>query len=188
MEAFLVSTLAVAIAEIGDKTQLLSLLLATRFRKPLPIVFGILVATVANHALAALAGEWVRANLSPETLRWILGAGFLAIAAWTLKPDKLDDEDPVKGTYGVFLITLVAFFVAEMGDKTQIATIALSAKYGALVPVVLGTTAGMLLVNVPIVYLGDRFAPRIPLKLIRVIAAGIFAAIGLTILLGVGGG
>ncbi len=182
MEAFLVSTLAVAIAEIGDKTQLLSLLLATRFRKPLPIVLGILVATVANHALAALAGEWVRASLSPEALRWILGLGFLAIAAWTLKPDKLDDDEPAKGTYGVFLITLVAFFVAEMGDKTQIATIALSAKYGSLLAVVFGTTAGMLLVNVPIVYLGDRFAPKIPLKFIRLSAASIFAVIGLTIL------
>lgn len=182
MEAFFVSTLAVAVAEIGDKTQLLSLLLATRFRKPLPIVLGILVATVANHALAALAGEWVRASLTPEQLRWLLGLGFLAIAAWTVKPDKLEGES-IKGTYGVFMITMIAFFIAEIGDKTQIATVALAAKYGALVPVVLGTTLGMLLVNAPVVYLADRFAPKIPLKLVRIIAATIFAIIGLAILL-----
>ncbi len=188
MEAFFVSTLAVAVAEIGDKTQLLSLLLATRFRKPLPIVFGILIATVANHALAALAGEWVRASLTPEQLRWLLGLGFLAIAAWTIKPDKLDEGETVKGTYGVFVITVIAFFVAEIGDKTQIATVALAAKYGALVPVVLGTTLGMLLVNAPVVYLADRFAPKIPLKLVRIIAATIFAIIGLTILLRFGQG
>lgn len=184
MEAFLVSTLAVAVAEIGDKTQLLSLLLATRFRKPLPIVLGIFVATVANHALAALAGEWVRASLTPEQLRWLLGLGFLAIAAWTLKPDKLEEDDAVKGRYGVFMVTLIAFFIAEIGDKTQVATVALAAKYGSLGAVVLGTTAGMLLVNAPIVYLGNRFAPRIPLKLVRLIAAVIFAVIGVVVLMG----
>jgi len=186
MEALLVSTVAVAIAEIGDKTQLLSLLLATRFRKPGPIVLGILVATVANHALAALAGEWVRASMSPGQLRWLLGLGFLAIAAWTLKPDKLDDDQTFKDGYGVFLVTLAAFFVAEIGDKTQVATVALAAKYGALVPVVIGTTAGMLLVNAPIVYLGNRFAPRIPLRLVRFVAAATFALIGAVILLRAG--
>lgn len=184
MEAFLVSTLAVAFAEIGDKTQLLSLLLATRFRKPTPIVLGILLATIANHALAALAGEWVRAALSPGQLRWILGIGFVAIAAWTLKPDKLDDSEMARGGYGVFLVTLIAFFIAEIGDKTQVATIALAAKYGSLVAVVLGTTAGMLFVNAPVVYLGNRFAPRIPLKAVRMVAAGVFLAIGIAVLLG----
>ena len=187
VEAFLVSTLAVAVAEIGDKTQLLSLLLATRFRRPQPIVWGILIATLANHALAAMVGQWVRLRLGEEPLRWLLGLGFLAIAAWTLKPDELDDDKSIKGTYGVFLVTLLAFFIAEIGDKTQVATVALAARYDALIPVVVGTTVGMLLVNVPIVYLGDRFAPKIPLKLVRFVAAAIFAVIGLIVLFGGGG-
>jgi len=184
--AFLVSTLVVAIAEIGDKTQLLSLLLAARFRNPLPIIVGIFFATVANHALAALLGEWVRAQFDPDALRWVLGLSLLAIAGWTLKPDKLDAEVKQAGRYGVFLLTFVVFFIAEMGDKTQIATVVLAAQYQALIAVVLGTTLGMMIANVPAVLLGSAMAHRIPLRAVRVSAALLFAVLGVLALVGVG--
>jgi Ca2+/H+ antiporter, TMEM165/GDT1 family len=184
--AFLVSTLVVAIAEIGDKTQLLSFLLAARFRKPLPIIVGIFCATVANHALAALLGEWVRAQFDPDALRWVLGLSLLAIAGWALKPDKLDAEVKQAGRYGVFLLTLVVFFIAEMGDKTQIATVVLAAQYQALIAVVLGTTLGMMIANVPAVLLGASMAHRIPLRAVRVCAALLFAVLGVLALVGVG--
>jgi putative Ca2+/H+ antiporter (TMEM165/GDT1 family) len=186
MEAFFVSTLVVAIGEIGDKTQLLALLLAARFRKPVPIVLGILVATLANHGIAALVGTWVSANLSADTLRWGLGISFLAIAAWALKPDTLDEKPDTLGKYGVFLVTLVAFFLAEIGDKTQIATVALAAKYQALPAVVAGTTLGMLIADVPAVFIAQVASPKIPFKAIRYIAAALFAALGVAALAGFG--
>ena len=184
MEALLVSTVMVAIAEIGDKTQLLSLVLSARYRKPLPIIGGILVATLANHWLAALAGEWVRALLGPDALRWLVGLSFLAVAAWTLVPDRLDeDEARPRGGGGVFMVTLVAFFIAEMGDKTQVATVLLAARFDALVQVVAGTTLGMLIANVPAVLAGHLAAPRLPLAWIRRAAAVLFAVLGLWVLL-----
>ncbi|HRQ65476.1 MAG TPA: TMEM165/GDT1 family protein [Xanthomonadaceae bacterium] len=179
MEALLVSTAAVFIAEIGDKTQLLSLLLAARFRRPLTICAGIFVATVLNHALAAWLGVLAAAWLSPEVMRWAVGLSFLAVAAWTLKPDRLDD-DPTRSysLRSVFLISTLAFFLAEMGDKTQVATVVLAAHYEALLAVIAGTTLGMLAANVPVVYLGQAFARRLPLKAIRIAAAVLFAALG----------
>jgi len=181
MEAFLVSTGLVALAEMGDKTQLLSLVLAARFRRPWPIVLGILVATVANHALAAALGGWLAAQIGPYWMRVAIGVGFLAMAAWTLVPDKLDDAG-IHGR-GVFVATAVAFFLAEMGDKTQVATVALAARYTAFGAVVLGTTTGMMLANVPVVFLGERIAARLPLKLLRRVAAAAFAALGVIALL-----
>lgn len=180
MEAFFVSTLAVTIGEIGDKTQLLAFILATRFRKAVPIVLGILVATLANHAIAGLAGNWIREMLEPETLRWGLGASFLGIAAWAIKPDELDEDDAAcrMGTYGVFMCSLVAFFLAEIGDKTQIATVVLALEYQAVAMVVVGTTIGMLAANVPAVLAGHLTADRLPLRAIRVIAATVFVALG----------
>lgn len=186
MEAFLVSTGIVALAEIGDKTQLLAFLLAAKFRKPLPIVLAILVATIANHTFAAAIGTWVTSMLSPEVLRWVLGISFLAMAAWTLIPDKFEEGDAKLAKYGVFLTTLIAFFLAEMGDKTQIATVALAAQYNALFAVVAGTTFGMMLANVPAVYFGDRIADRLPTRLVHRIAALIFAILGVATLLGAG--
>ena len=186
MEAFLVSTGIVALAEIGDKTQLLAFLLAAKFRKPLPIVLAILVATIANHAFAAAIGAWVTSVLSPEVLRWVLGISFLAMAAWTLIPDKFEEGDAKLAKYGVFLTTLIAFFLAEMGDKTQIATVALAAQYNTFFAVVTGTTFGMMLANVPAVYLGDRIADRLPTRLVHRIAALIFAILGVATLLGAG--
>ena len=186
MEAFLVSTGIVALAEIGDKTQLLAFLLAAKFRKPLPIVLAILVATIANHTFAAAIGTWVTSMLSPEVLRWVLGISFLAMAGWTLIPDKFEEGDAKLAKYGVFLTTLIAFFLAEMGDKTQIATVALAAQYNALFAVVAGTTFGMMLANVPAVYLGDRIADRLPIRLVHSIAALIFAILGVATLLGAG--
>ena len=186
MDAFLVSTGIVALAEIGDKTQLLAFLLAARFRRPLPIVLGILVATIANHAFAAAIGAWISSVMGPQTMRWVLGVSFLAMAAWTLVPDKLDDDDTTLADRGVFLTTLLAFFVAEMGDKTQVATVALAARYSSMVAVVAGTTCGMLLANVPAVYFGERIARRIPLKLVHGIAAAIFAVLGVATLMGAG--
>ena len=188
MEAFLISTGIVGLAEIGDKTQLLAFVLAAKFRRPLPIVLAIFVATIVNHAFAAAIGAWVTGMLGPDLLRWVLGVSFLAMAAWTLIPDKLDEEDTKLATYGVFLTTLLAFFMAEMGDKTQVATVALAARYDSLVAVVTGTTLGMMLANVPAVYLGDRIAHRISLKLVHGIAAFIFAVLGAATLLGVGAG
>jgi putative Ca2+/H+ antiporter (TMEM165/GDT1 family) len=186
MEAFFVSTGIVALAEIGDKTQLLAFVLAARFRRPLPIVAAIFVATIANHAFAAAIGTWITSLMGPDLLRWVLGASFLAMAAWTLIPDKLDEEDAQLAKYGVFLTTLIAFFMAEMGDKTQVATVALAARYHSLVAVVCGTTLGMMLANVPAVYFGDRIANRVSLKLVHGIAALIFAALGVATLLGAG--
>ncbi|GJI96594.1 UPF0016 family membrane protein [Duganella caerulea] len=186
MEAFLVSTGIVALAEIGDKTQLLAFCLAAKFRRPLPIVAAIFVATIANHAFAAAVGTWITSLLGPDILRWVLGASFLAMAAWTLVPDKIDDDDMPLAKYGVFLTTLIAFFVAEMGDKTQVATVALAARYHSLVAVVCGTTFGMMLANVPAVYLGDRIAHRVSLKLVHGIAALVFAVLGVATLLGAG--
>ncbi|MDB5047087.1 MAG: hypothetical protein JWO30_158 [Fibrobacteres bacterium] len=188
MEAFLISTGVVALAEIGDKTQLLSLVLAARFRKPIPIVFGILIATLFNHAFAGAIGSWLTTLVGPATLRWVLGISFLLMAGWTLIPDKVGDTPEDKGRFGVFTTTLVAFFLAEMGDKTQIATIALAAKYASLIAVVAGTTLGMMLANVPVVILGDKAAKILPLKLIRSIAAAIFAVLGLLALFNAGPG
>jgi len=184
--SFVVSTLVVAIAEMGDKTQLLSLLLAARFRRPLPIIAGILFATLANHFLAGLVGEWVRAALGPGTLRWLLAASLLAIAIWTLKPDRLEASREPAPRYGVFLVTLVAFFLVEMGDKTQIATVVLAAQYHALAAVVLGTTLGMMIANVPVVLLGNALAHRIPLRAVRIAAALVFAVLGVLVLMGLG--
>ncbi len=182
MEAFLISTLAITIGEIGDKTQLLALLLAARFRRPVPIIFGILVATLVNHTLAGLLGGWIRAVLSPDTLRWILGISFLLIAAWALKPDKIDEKPAEYGRYGVFVITAITFFIAEIGDKTQLATIALAAKYSDLYQVIAGTTLGMMIADVPAVFLGKVASPNFPFKLVRYISAGTFAVIGIAIL------
>jgi putative Ca2+/H+ antiporter (TMEM165/GDT1 family) len=186
MEAFFVSTGIVALAEIGDKTQLLAFVLAARFRRPLPIVAAIFVATIANHAFAAAIGTWITSLMGPELLRWVLGASFLAMAAWTLVPDKLDEEDTQLAKYGVFLTTLIAFFLAEMGDKTQVATVALAARYHSMIAVVAGTTLGMMLANVPAVYFGDRIANKVSLKLVHGIAAIIFAILGVATLLGAG--
>jgi len=186
MEAFLISTGIVGLAEIGDKTQLLAFLLAAKFRKPLPIVLAIFVATVANHAFAAAVGAWITSMLGPDVLRWVLGVSFLAMAAWTLIPDKLDEDETKLAKYGVFLTTLIAFFMAEMGDKTQVATVALAARYHDIVSVVLGTTCGMMLANVPAVYLGDKIANRVSLRLVHGIAALVFAVLGVATLLGAG--
>jgi len=188
MQALLTSIAAVALAEIGDKTQLLALVLATRFRRPVPIVAGILVATVANHALAGLLGAQVGAWIGPELLRWIVGIGFLAMAGWTLIPDTLDDAAEKVSPHGAFLATLIAFFFAEMGDKTQFATIGLAAAHpGHTAAVVLGTTIGMMFANVPVVFIGDRLAGRIDLGKARYFAAFLFAAFGVVVLIyGVG--
>ena len=186
MEAFLVSTGIVALAEIGDKTQLLAFLLAAKFRKPVPIIIGILIATLANHGFAGAVGAWVTTLLGPETLRWVLGVSFIAMAIWTLVPDKLDEDDAKLAQLGVFGTTLVAFFLAEMGDKTQIATVAMAAKFPDPILVVIGTTLGMLIADVPAVFVGDRFAAKIPMKLVHSIAAAIFAALGVATLLGAG--
>jgi len=174
--------LVVAVAEIGDKTQLLSLLLAARYGRPLPIISGILVATLANHFLAGLLGEWIRSLVSPDLLRWVVGGSLLAVAAWTLKPDRLDGDPRMPGRLGLFALTCAVFFIAEIGDKTQIATVILAAKYHALAFVVIGTTLGMLLANVPVVYLGNAGAHRIPFRAVRVGAALLFAAMGLAAL------
>jgi putative Ca2+/H+ antiporter (TMEM165/GDT1 family) len=187
MESLLVSTGVVALAEIGDKTQLLAFVLAARFKKPLPIIAGILVATVVNHGLAGAVGAWITAVISPEILRWVLGVSFLAMAIWTLIPDKIEgDELNVASKLGVFGATLVTFFLAEMGDKTQIATVAMAATYPNPVWVVLGTTLGMLIADVPAVFVGDKFAAKIPMKLVHTVAAAIFALLGLATLLGAG--
>lgn len=186
MEAFLVSTGIVALAEIGDKTQLLAFILAAKYRKPLPIILGILVATVANHAFAGALGAWITVLMGPELLRWVLGLSFLGMAIWTLIPDKFDEKDAKFARFGVFGTTLIAFFLAEMGDKTQIATVALAAQYQAFLPVVAGTTFGMMIANVPAVFLGKKIAHRMPVKLVHGIAAVIFAILGIATLLGAG--
>jgi putative Ca2+/H+ antiporter (TMEM165/GDT1 family) len=185
LEPFLVSTGIVALAEIGDKTQLLAFILAAKFRKPLPIILGILVATVANHAFAGAVGAWITTMVGPRVLRWILGLSFIGMAIWTLIPDTFDEADAKIGRSGVFGTTFVAFFLAEMGDKTQIATVALAAQYRAFYSVVAGTTLGMMIANVPAVLLGDRIAHRMPVKIVHRIAAAIFALLGVATLLGV---
>lgn len=187
MEAFLVSTGIVALAEIGDKTQLLAFMLAARFRKPLPIVLGILVATLINHGIAGSLGAWITSLLSPQLLRWILGVTFIAMAVWILIPDQMDEEAAALPCLGVFGATLVAFFLAEMGDKTQVATVALAAQYQTVYLVVVGTTLGMLIANVPAVLLGDRIARRLPVRLVHGVAAAVFALLGAVTLLGSGG-
>jgi len=186
LEAFLVSTGIVALAEIGDKTQLLAFLLAAKFRKPIPIILGILVATLVNHGLAGALGAWIPSLLEPHTMRWVLGISFLAMAVWILIPDKLEEEDARLAQFGVFGTTLIAFFLAEMGDKTQVATVALAAQYHSLLGVVAGTTLGMMLANVPAVLLGGRIANRVPVRLVHGIAAAIFALLGVVTLLGGG--
>jgi len=185
-EAFMISTGIVALAEIGDKTQLLAFILAARYRQPWPIIAGILVATLLNHAIAGALGAWLTTLLGPQGLRWILGVGFIAMAVWTLIPDKLDPEEARIPRSGVFWATLVAFFLAEMGDKTQVATVALAAQYAALIAVVAGTTLGMLIANVPAVLLGERMAGRIPVRVVHGIAAALFAMLGVATLLGLG--
>ena len=187
MEAFFVSTGIVALAEMGDKTQLLSLVLAARFRKPWPIVLGILVATLANHGLAGAVGSWVTTVMGPDVLRWVLGGSFIAMAVWMLIPDKLDDDEGDSAPrMGVFLTTVVVFFLAEMGDKTQIATVMLAAQYNAWFAVVAGTTLGMMLANAPVVWFGDAITKRVPLRMVHIISAGIFAVLGVIALSGWG--
>jgi putative Ca2+/H+ antiporter (TMEM165/GDT1 family) len=188
LEAFLVSTGIVALAEMGDKTQLLALVLAARFRRPTPIILGILVATLVNHGLAGALGAWITSAISADALRWILGLSFIAMAGWMLIPDKIEVEEDQQPRFGVFGATLIAFFLAEMGDKTQIATIALAAQYAAFYTVVLGTTLGMMIANVPAVLVGDKVAGKLPLKLIHGIAAGIFAVLGVLAIVNPGGG
>jgi putative Ca2+/H+ antiporter (TMEM165/GDT1 family) len=186
LEAFLISTGIVALAEIGDKTQLLAFILAAKFRRPLPIIAAILVATLVNHGFAGALGSFITSLMSPQALRWVLGVSFIAMAIWTLIPDTFDAEDAKFSRFGVFGATLIAFFLAEMGDKTQVATIALAAQYNAFVAVVAGTTLGMMIANVPAVLLGDRIANRMPIRLVHGIAAAIFAILGIATLLGAG--
>jgi Ca2+/H+ antiporter, TMEM165/GDT1 family len=183
LEALLVSTLVVAVGELGDKTQLLTLVLAARYRRPWPIIAGILVATLANHTVAASIGQWVRDAVAPEIMRWGLALSFFAVAAWALKPDQFDESDaPPVSDRNVFVVTVVAFFLAEIGDKTQIATAMLAAKFDSLVAVVAGTTLGMLLVDAPTAFLGDAAAKRIPFRAVRVAAAALFAGLGVWVL------
>jgi Ca2+/H+ antiporter, TMEM165/GDT1 family len=184
MEAFLISTASIAVGELGDKTQILALILATRLRKPGPIIAGIFVATFLNHLVACSLGAWAGKLISPQLLRWVLGISFLAVAAWALVPDKMEQDVKTRGSYGVFALTAVTFFLAEMGDKTQIVALALAAKYDALLAVVAGTTLGMMLVNIPTVVFADRATKWIPLKLVRAIAAGIYAVLGILTLVG----
>ena len=186
MEAFLVSTGIVALGEMGDKTQLLALLLAAKFRRPVPIIVGILVATLVNHALAGAVGDWIARALGPDVLRWVIGGSFIAMAAWMLIPDKIDEAEGGHQRFGVFGTTVVAFFLAEMGDKTQIATVALAARYTDLVAVVAGTTLGMMIANVPAVLLGDVVAKKVSMTLVHGIAAAIFAVLGVLTLMNVG--
>lgn len=184
MEALFISTGVVALAEIGDKTQLLAFILAARYKRPWPIILAIFIATLVNHGLAGAIGTWVPALLDPNVLRWVLGISFLAIAIWILIPDKIDDAEATRTRFGVFGTTLITFFLAEMGDKTQIATVALAAQYQQFWWVVLGTTLGMMLANAPAVLFGERIARRLPTQLVHRIAACIFAVLGLVALLG----
>jgi putative Ca2+/H+ antiporter (TMEM165/GDT1 family) len=185
MEAFLLSTGIVALAEMGDKTQLLSLVLAARFRRPWPILWGILIATLANHALAGAVGASVTAWLGPQWLRWILAGSFIAMAAWMLVPDKLDDDDaPDAARHSVLVTTVIAFFLAEMGDKTQVATVMLAAQYQTWFAVVAGTTLGMMLANAPVVWFGERVMRRVPVRAVHIVSALIFLGLGLAILFG----
>ena len=187
MESLFVSAGVVALAEIGDKTQLLAFLLAARFKKPWPIIAGILCATVVNHGIAGALGAWITSAVGPAVLRWVLGATFIGMAIWTMIPDKIEEEEThVARRLGVFGATLLTFFLAEMGDKTQIATVAMAAHYATPLLVVIGTTLGMLIADVPAVFVGDRLASKIPMKLVHSIAAGIFAVLGVATLLGAG--
>ncbi len=187
MEALWVSTGVVALAEIGDKTQLLAFLLAARFKKPAPIIAGILLATLLNHGLAGALGAWIVAHVSPDILRWALGLSFIAMAVWTLIPDRVEeDEVSIAQRFGVFGATLVTFFLAEMGDKTQVATVAMAVHYAAPLMVVVGTTFGMLIADVPAVFVGDRLSQRLPMRWVRGAAAAGFAALGGMTLLGAG--
>lgn len=185
MDAFFVSTAIVSLAEMGDKTQLLSLVLAARFRKPWPIVWGILIATLVNHALAGAVGTWITQVIGPDVMRWVLGLSFIVMAAWMLIPDKLDDGGVGEHSrWGVFGSTLIVFFLAEMGDKTQIATVMLAAQYSsAYVWVVAGTTLGMMLANAPVVWLGDKLVKRVPIRMVHLVSAGIFLVLGVLALL-----
>ena len=187
MEAFLVSTGVVALAEIGDKTQLLAFILAVRFKKPIPIIAGILCATLFNHGIAGALGAWITVVISPEILRWGLGALFIGMAIWTMIPDKIEDEEmQIAKRFGIFGATLITFFLAEMGDKTQIATVAMATHYSSALWVVMGTTLGMLIADVPAVFLGDKLANKIPMRLVHTIAAGIFVVLGIATLFGAG--
>src|SRR3954471_22118385 len=186
MEAFFLTATVVAIGEIGDKTQLLSLMLAARYRRPLPIILGIASATVANHAIAAAAGVWFRGAIDPQLLRWVLGLSFLAVAAWTLAPDQLGEERPLAERYGVFIVTLISFFLAEMGDKTQASTLVLAAKYDAVFTVVAASTLGMLCADVPAVLLAAAMPGAFPLRFMRIAAAALFAVLGAAALAGFG--
>ena len=187
MESLLFSTGVVALAEMGDKTQLLAFILAARFKKPVPIILGILVATVLNHGLAGALGTWITAILSPDVLRWVLGLSFLGMAIWTMIPDKIEEEETHIATrLGVFGATLITFFLAEMGDKTQIATVALAAQYQQWAAVVAGTTLGMMLANAPVVWFGDRLVRKVPIRVVHVISAIIFAVLGVVALVGIG--
>lgn len=188
MEAFLISTGIVALAEIGDKTQLLSFILAAKFRKAMPITLGILFATIVNHGFAGAVGAFVTSLVSPATMRWILGLSFIAMAIWTLIPDKFDEGDAKFARFGVFGTTLIAFFLAEMGDKTQIATVALAAQYKSFYSVVSGTTVGMMIANVPAVLLGGKLADKLPVRLVHAVAAAIFGILGVATLAGAGSG
>jgi putative Ca2+/H+ antiporter (TMEM165/GDT1 family) len=184
MDPFFISTGSVAVGELGDKTQLLSLILATRLRKPLPIIAGIFAATLINHLIACSIGEWVGTLMTPTVLRWVLGISFLAVAVWALIPDKMDENVKTQGNYGVFMLTAVTFFMAEMGDKTQIIALALAAKYDALVAVVAGTTLGMMIVNIPTVLFAERATKWVPVNVVRIVAALIYAILGVITLLG----
>jgi len=186
MNAFLVSAGIVALGEIGDKTQLLAFMLATKFRKPIPIILGILASTILNHLLAGFVGEWVTTIVGPLLLRWILGISFLGMAVWTLIPDKIDENEEKFSKYGAFVTTLFAFFLAEMGDKTQIATIALAAQFKTVFSVVAGTTVGILIADIPAVLIGDRAAKIIPVRIVHSIAAALFALMGIATLFGIG--
>ena len=181
-----ISTGVVALAEMGDKTQLLAFLLAARFKKPVPIILGILLATIVNHGFAGALGAWITTLLSPNALGWILGISFIAMAIWTLKPDEIEeDEAKIAGRFGVFGATTITFFLAEMGDKTQIATVALAANYSSVILVVIGTTLGMMIADVPAVFIGTKFAQKVSMKLVHGIAAAVFAVLGVITLLNV---
>ncbi|MGZ3159029.1 MAG: TMEM165/GDT1 family protein [Burkholderiaceae bacterium] len=184
MEALFISIGVVALAEIGDKTQLLAFILAARFKRPLPIIAGILCATIVNHGLAGALGAWITSVVNPDVMRWVLGLSFIGMAFWTLIPDNIEEEETqVAQRFGVFGATLITFFLAEMGDKTQLATVALAAHYSAPIMVVIGTTLGMLIADVPAVFVGNKFAEKIPMKLVHTVAAGIFALMGVLTLL-----
>jgi Ca2+/H+ antiporter, TMEM165/GDT1 family len=184
VETFLISTIVVGLAEIGDKTQILSLILAARFQRPVPIIFGILFATIANHAVAGLAGTLFGSLLAGPWMRWILGFSFLSVAVWALFPDMYEGDAKAISHWGAFISTLVAFFLAEIGDKTQIATVGLAARFEQFYPVVMGTTLGMILANIPVVIFGHKIADKLPVKAIRIIAAAAFAALGVFTLVG----